>query len=63
LNLKAVGGLMRTNNPKRSISKFMVLKLYYISEYFGYTTNTEMKRGNAELHHFGLSFKGRYVKT
>jgi len=41
LNLKAEGGLIRTINPKRIISKFMVLKPYYIYEYFGYKTNAD----------------------
>jgi len=58
LNLKAVGDLMRTINPKKIISKFMVLKPYYIYEYFGYKTNTKMgvegwkqMVENAEFHH------------
>ena len=49
---------MRTINPKKIISKFMVLKPYYIYEYFGYKTNTKMgvegwkqMVENAEFHH------------
>ena len=61
MNLKAEGGLIRTINPKRIISKFMVLKPYLFMNTLG-TKQMQMVE-NAELHHSELTFKGRYVKN